>query len=1065
MAEVKNSFTSSKMNQDLDDRLVPSNEYREGRNISIISSDSSNTGSIENILGNELVSNLILNFESTGFEIIGYTYDQTAGILYVMATNYTDTSLNQLDNPQSYMWATNYSVYENTSSRIIRINLNNNEIKTLVDGKFLNFSKTHPITGINLIENLLFWTDNRNQPRKINVDTAYNNGGYYSIEDQISVAKYAPIASIEFLNDVSQCTMRDVVSEFLPDNEDNPYWNEDYAGDPSYLLDKFVRFSYRFRFDDGEYSILAPFSQIAFIPQQDGSFITTGTLSDENEAYRSSIVSFMRNKVNEIGLIIPLPVAGTLLKGTYKVYEIDIIYKESDSLAIQILDTISSDELSNIYVKYYNYNYQSRKPKTTLSNDQLLRVYDKVPVRALAQETSGGRIIYGNYIDKHTPPTVINYKVGVSAKLPEGDISIEYPLHTLKQNRNYQVGIILSDKFGRQSDVILSSIANGQTTDGIFFGGSSFYSPYLSPNPNVLTFFGNSIKVLFTDLITSNREPLNDRGVPATGAPGLYAEGSLLESFSVTNAPYNLVPGTYLHRPAQVLSGPLNGSTIAYFDVVVGSGGTVTSIVLNESVREVIIGTEVKLYDIPRQSVYVDGRPIIIVNSVTKENPTGWYSYKIVVKQTQQEYYNVYLPGALSGYPDPATSIPPFPTGEDAKTSHVVLFSDNINKVPRDLSEVGPDQKQYRSSIRLFGRVENDSATSNTQFIPTKEGFSVPTLANASDLTMSALDIDTDSNFYQLNTNPIIGRISTNGTAFGVTNATMVPYLAVLETNPIVSNIDIYWETSSTGIISELNNLIAQDIEGAYSFVDVNYSQFEWQDPNGVENNTGAADCKYVTDWFYPVTYVSDTLVDTTASLISVTNANNDLVTDFALETDTIGGINKYRIKIINNFYYNIASNLNQFKFIFSVTDPTSSTTNYITIKGDLDNIAPTINAFTIPALYTGTTSIYTFTGVNGSFGNVPALPPYTSTTTSDLKWTFEDGTQVYNGGTGVSPFTLTINAVTGYLSVTSGNPRTLVTTTIVLTDSGNAIDVAILSLDFTPGEFDPTEFNLDFNL
>ena len=71
----------------------------------------------------------------------------------------------------------------------------------------------------------------------------------------------------------------------------------------------------------------------------------------------------------------------------------------------------------------------------------------------------------------------------------------------------------------------------------------------------------------------------------------------------------------------------------------------------------------------------------------------------------------------------------------------------------------------------------------------------------------------------------------------------------------------------------------------------------------------------------------------------------------------------------------------------------------------------------------------------------------------------------VFKSPAQVSPFTLTINAVTGYLSVTSGNPRTLVTTTIVLTDSGNAIDVAILSLDFTPGEFDPTEFNLDFNL
>jgi hypothetical protein len=39
-----------------------------------------------------------------------------------------------------------------------------------VQGEFLNFSTTNRIVGINLIENLLFWTDNRNQPRKINVE-------------------------------------------------------------------------------------------------------------------------------------------------------------------------------------------------------------------------------------------------------------------------------------------------------------------------------------------------------------------------------------------------------------------------------------------------------------------------------------------------------------------------------------------------------------------------------------------------------------------------------------------------------------------------------------------------------------------------------------------------------------------------------------------------------------------------------------------------------------------------------------------------------------------------------
>ena len=43
-----------------------------------------------------------------------------------------------------------------------------------------------------------------------------------------------------------------------------------------------------------------------------------------------------------------------------------------------------------------------------------------------------------------------------------------------------------------------------------------------------------------------------------------------------------------------------------------------------------------------------------------------------------------------------------FPVDEQNKTAHIVLINDNINKIPRDLTEVGPDQKQYRSSVELF---------------------------------------------------------------------------------------------------------------------------------------------------------------------------------------------------------------------------------------------------------------------------------------------------------------------------------------------------------------------------
>jgi hypothetical protein len=1053
------------MNQDLDDRLIPSNEYRSARNISIISSDSSNTGAIENILGNVRFSNLgnVIGFS----QIIGYISDSTSNSVYVFATNYTDTPDNQLDNPPQYQ---NYG----DSHKIAKVNLTTGVAKVLVSGSFLNFSTTHPITGINLFENLLFWTDNRNQPRKINVQTAFNNPNldYYTKEEHISVAKYAPVSSIKFI-DNSECTMKDVVSEYLPDGvTPNPYWINNgevppvgnYAGDPTFLQDKFVRFSYRFRFDDGEYSILAPFSQIAFIPQQDGSFLD----GDEDNSYRNTIVAFMRNKVNQINLILPMPVTCDNLFNEFKITEIDILYKESDGLSVQVLDTIMESSFRTVTDNYYTYDYQSRKPIRTLPGDQLIRVSDKTPVRALAQETAGGRIIYGNYIDKNTPPSSIDYSVSTSLKTEE--LTTQYPLHTVKQNRNYQVGIVLSDKFGRQSDVILSPVieAGVSVPDAGFFGSSSFYAPYLSPSPNIVNFFGNSIKVLFSDYILSDKSQLNDLGIPATGEPGLYEAGGGLLSYAYiieigvenTNTlGSDLTDGTYTNVPVTQY-GPSTGATMT----VVVSGGqmVVASSVITLLGSGITVNQDIliNLPDQPEEAIL----PVMTATNVTEANPTGWYSYKIVVKQNQQEYYNVYIPGSLSGYPEPdeaATDPVTFPVGEENKTSNLVLFSDNINKVPRDLSEVGPDQKQYRSSVVLFGRVENNSATTNAQFFPTNKGFSVTTLANAVDLEMTATKVTTP--LYQLNTNPIIGRISTNGAgSFGVAEATFEPILSVLETAPVISNLDIYWETSTTGLISDLNYLISQTKPGAYSFVNVNYLQTEAQDPGGDDEDTGDEGSKYVTDPFYPVNFTSQRLNGAVVSLISVVDDNgNNITTDFGLELTTTAGKNSYRIIITDSFYFNPSINLNNFTFTLAVYDDVSDTTNNLIIKGGVSNIPPQMVTYDIKSLYSGKPAPYVITntvsGVNGSFA--------TSTKTLDLKWSFLNGQQTYAGGAGENSFTLSIDQTTGELKLLSGDPIIAFDPGILLTDSGNKTDTFPLILDFRQGEFDPANFNLDFNL
>ena len=146
-------------------------------------------------------------------------------------------------------------------------------------------------------------------------------------------------------------------------------------------------------------------------------------------------------------------------------------------------------------------------------------------------------------------------------------------------------------------------------------------------------------------------------------------------------------------------------------------------------------------------------------------NPLGWYSWKVVVKQTEQDYYNVYLPGIMSSYPSDQTL-------EVGQTSHTVLINDNINKIPRDLNEVGPDQRQFGSSVQLFGRVENTNAAPvtgggnlNVQYYSGKNSDTVSVISTVYDMfDFDPLNPEAPNffpQFYSLDSNPLVARITT----------------------------------------------------------------------------------------------------------------------------------------------------------------------------------------------------------------------------------------------------------------------------------------------------------------
>ena len=1115
MAEVKNSFLQSKMNKDLDDRLIPNGEYRDALNISVGKAEDEDVGALEAIFGNELA----VSTGNSNLICIGQVADNQNNRIFQFWTDYTDVDTTTLLPPTSGdMRITMYTAASNT-------------LTTLVSGVFLNFAKNpqYRILGANVLEDLLFWTDNRNQPRKINISTAISNPNYYTDEVQISVAKYAPVLPINVYLDIpitttsasSNPTVESVsftvssadfallnvgmqlitnlstppltlnsyavITELvaltntvivsvpstttipissvlhfygtsMTNEADEPNWQ----GDPNYLKDKYVRFSYRYRFDDGEYSLMAPFTQILFIPNQNGYFLN----GDEDAAYRSTVVSWMENFINNVELHIELPDTGNNIESSYKIRSIDILYKESDALTVKVLETISVNEikLEAGPTNSYTYTYKSQKPYKTLPEAQTVRVYDKVPIRAKAQDIVGNRVVYGNFISKSTPPATINYNLAVTKKTDSFTSWAEYPNHTLKQNRNYQAGIVLADKFGRQSTVILSSNDIGQS---LLYNlvGSTIYSQYYieSDNLNVKNWRGNTLAMIVNSPITSS---INE----GTGTPGLYAivsgfDGQTGNGFQILSNPaFNqLVSGEYKYSftlaalPAQ-RNYPIQGTYLRgkYIDYI-----KVTSVEFNAGTGVYSVYTDFPINDIYKYT----GTPPDIKYAYDL-NQMGWYSYKIVVRQQQQEYYNVYLPGFLNGYPMFQTSSPGnptiFPLNEENKTAHTVLLNDNINKIPRDLTEVGPDQKQYRSSVELFGRVENLLDTvapyyaTNKQYYPARKADIASTIASSSDLnflpTNSTDNVNgtASNNFYQLSTTPIIARISTVNkigviasdllaAAPPVAADTMNPFLSVYETAPFVSLLDIFWETSSSGLISDLNADVLTGSDIAVGFDNLIFDHNEFQDPAGIGTplTYGDQTSPYITGYFLPINSLGVTMTVDSISMtvVDLTGANRS--GDFELIKETTGlYAGKFAIKIKNAFVFLINAGLKEnYIFTFNIVDTTNGNAT-LTATNSLNNSVPVITyptyqspveVFNIDNLIVG--PIISCSGTNGA--PVVALDP--SFNTQQLQWS------IYSSTPGFSTY-FSIDPVTGVISLTNITVPMGVNfnTTIRLTDAYN---------------------------
>ena len=433
MPEIKNTFVQGKMNKDLDERLLPNGQYRDAMNIQVATSEGANVGTVQNVLGNELRGGI------TG-DCVGSIADEKNNKLYW----FVRSNIN--------------AIYEYTEGQ--------NPIPVFIDYHNVLEFGDRIITGINIVDDFLFWTDGFNEPKKINItrsklgtinDTTHTklvvnnaivqdaNGNVDIQKEHITVIKKKP---------TSKLNVEIITSSAITK--------------PSLFEKTLSRLSYRYKYEDGEYSAFGPFTDVIFQPLYPTG-INQSNYFTSKEPYNLTMLNSIES-LNVYDFVAP---------DTPKdVVQVDILYKQENSPVVYSITSIKKDS------NYWNdYGYRQGEPTTSNSSkysgkysvtseniyaavpeNQLLRIYDNVPRSALAQEITGSRLVYGNYIQNYDisdKPEIyvdygnrLNYIPSVSQEFYTFPANV---LKSIKSQRNYQLGIVFGDKYGRETPVFSST--------------------------------------------------------------------------------------------------------------------------------------------------------------------------------------------------------------------------------------------------------------------------------------------------------------------------------------------------------------------------------------------------------------------------------------------------------------------------------------------------------------------------------------------------------------------------------------------------------------------------------
>jgi len=351
MTNFTRNFIAGRMNKVVDERLLPDGEYIDAMNVRMGSTENAEVGVIENTKGNLPLTALAYidgTLLSVDARCIGSIDDSANETIYwfVHDPAFTIGATGKLDMIVSFNVYTNILRYH-----IISINDGTGVNTTL------NFNPKYLITGVDIIEDLLFFTDDYNAPRMINIKDSYAN----------------PVGNID------QFSAESILVIKKPPTESPDIQLITTSGQENYLQERFISFAYRYEYENGQYSATSQWSDIAFIPNP-FEFSVNSMLNEG-----------MTNFCNTA--LVTYNSGGPLVIG------IDLLFKQSNNNVIKVIEKIDKAEAGLADNTDYQFSFNNSKIFTVLSEAEILRLYDNVPRFAKAQTIMGNRLMYGNYVE------------------------------------------------------------------------------------------------------------------------------------------------------------------------------------------------------------------------------------------------------------------------------------------------------------------------------------------------------------------------------------------------------------------------------------------------------------------------------------------------------------------------------------------------------------------------------------------------------------------------------------------------------------------------------------------